>query len=72
MPVSPDKVELFSSAMTTTRSAARAMRLHGLLTDSDRTAYKTWELSVLGLLVGAVLLERVGPSLEWRVGHCRT
>jgi hypothetical protein len=66
--LSPSDVETTRTgvmrAMTTTRSAARALRLYGLLTDSDRTAYKTWELSVLGLLVGAVLLERVGPTLE--------
>lgn len=57
-------------AMTTARSAARALRLHGLLTDSDRTAYKSWELSVLGLLVARLLVERVGvePDMQsrWR------
>jgi hypothetical protein len=55
-------------AMTTARSAARALRLHGLLTDSDRTAYKTWELSVLGLLVARLLVERVGaePDMQSR------
>jgi hypothetical protein len=66
--LSPSDVETTRTgvmrAMTTTRSAARALRLHGLLTDSDRTAYKTWELSVLGLLVGALLLERFGPTLD--------
>lgn len=50
--------------MTTTRSAARSLRLHGLLTDSARTAHKTWELSVLGLLVGAILHERAGQTPE--------
>lgn len=68
--LSPSDVETTRTgvmrAMTTTRSAARALRLHGLLTDSDRTAYKTWELSVLGLLVAAVLLERAGRSLEMK------
>lgn len=43
--------------VTTTRSAARVLRLYGLLTDSDRTAYRTWELSVLGLLVATRLRE---------------
>jgi hypothetical protein len=50
--------------MTTTRSAARALRLHGLISDSQRTAYKSWELTVLGLVVAALLIEREGTSLE--------
>lgn len=43
--------------MTTARSAARSLRLHGLLTASKRTAYRTWELSILGVLVAARLHE---------------
>ncbi len=52
---------------TTTRATARALRLHGLLTDSERTAFKTWELSVLGVLVAVRLhRERQGWGLTSR------
>jgi hypothetical protein len=53
--------------VTTTRGAAQALRDHGLLIYSDRTAYKTWELSVLGLLVAAILREgNAGGQLQAR------
>jgi|GEM_PF-6603927 len=42
---------------TTTRDAARALRLHGLLRDSDETRTRTWELSLLGILTAVALSE---------------
>ncbi len=60
---------------TTTRFAAQALRNFGLLTESPRTAYKTWELSVLGLIVAAELHTRTRrlevpsrerPRVGWR------
>lgn len=48
--------------MTTIRSAARTLRLYGLLTESQRVAYRTWELSVFGILV-AVRLHESGQRL---------
>jgi hypothetical protein len=50
--------------MTTTRSAARSLRIHGLVIDSQRTAYKSWALTILGLLTAALLIERKGRSIE--------
>lgn len=47
---------------TTTRSAARTLRMFGLLRDTDETRTRTWELSVLGILV-AVELSRSMPTL---------
>lgn len=43
--------------MTTTRVAARTLRKHGLLTESSRVAYRTWELSVFGILAAFRLRE---------------
>jgi hypothetical protein len=40
---------------TTTRDAARALRQHGLLRDSDETRGSRWELSVLGILTAVRL-----------------
>jgi hypothetical protein len=66
--LSPDDVESTLTgvmrAMTTTRTAARALRLHGLIVDSPETAYKSWELSILGLVVGSLLVERRGRFVE--------
>jgi hypothetical protein len=66
--LSPDDVESTRTGvmrvMTTTRSAARALKLHGLLIDSPDTAYKSWELSILGLVVAAILVERRGRFVE--------
>jgi hypothetical protein len=65
--LSPADVETTRTGVTrvatTTRSTARTLRLHGLFADSHRTAYKTWELSTLGLLVGLHLYDR-GASME--------
>jgi hypothetical protein len=66
--LSPDDVESTRTgvmrAMTTTRTAARALRLHGLIIDSPETAYKSWELSILGLLMASILVERSGRFVE--------
>ena len=60
--LSPEDVETTGTGvtriMTTTRAAARTLRAYGLLTDSDRVAYRTWELSVFGILVAVRLRER--------------
>jgi hypothetical protein len=73
--LSPADVETTKTGVTrvvtTTRSTARTLRLHGLFADSHRTAYKTWELSTLGLLVGLHLYDRgastkIAPrALQW-------
>jgi hypothetical protein len=57
--------------VTTTRSTARALRIHGLLTSSERSSYKSWELSVLGLLVAAILQEQ-GTDMKLRARCLRT
>lgn len=41
--------------VTTIRTAARSLRLHGLLSESGRSRYRTWEVSVLGAIVGATV-----------------
>jgi len=41
--------------MTTARIAARTLRDYGLLTDTKATAYRTWQLSLLGVLVAVRL-----------------
>lgn len=60
--LSPADVETTKTGVprivTTIRLAARTLRLHGLLTFSEETAYKTWEPSVLGLLVGVAIVEK--------------
>ena len=42
---------------TNTRFAARELRNYGLLKFSQKEAYKTWELSFLGLLVASILYD---------------
>jgi len=44
---------------TTTRDAARVLRIHGLIQDSDETRGRRWDLSLLGVLA-AVEMGRVG------------
>jgi hypothetical protein len=59
--LTPADVETTGSGVTrvvtTIRSAARTLRLHGLMLDTDQTAFRSWELSVLGLLVAAFLYD---------------
>lgn len=52
--------------VTTLRSAARSLRLNRLLNTSTRSHFRTWELSVLGVIVGAMLHRNSPqPKLAW-------
>lgn len=54
--------------MTTIRDSARMLRYCGLLTDSPGLKYRTWELSVFGILVAVKLYERgyrLAPPPRW-------
>jgi hypothetical protein len=63
--LSPEDVETtrtgVTRVVTTTRSAARALKLHGLIEVSTETNYKTWQPSVMGILVAGVLVQRQAP-----------
>jgi hypothetical protein len=50
--------------MTTTRSSARALREHGLISQGPGTAHRRWVLTIAGLLVAAQLVERKGSAVD--------
>lgn len=65
--LSPKDVETTQTGVTrivtTTRGAARTLYDHGLLSRSQQTEFKRWELSILGILTAAVLFKN-GNRLE--------
>ncbi|MCO5274934.1 MAG: hypothetical protein M9900_08445 [Flavobacteriales bacterium] len=53
---------------TNTRFAAKRLRDYGLLRYTHKEAYKTWELSLIGLLVASVLFhERAKNDEPWQI-----
>ncbi len=53
---------------TNTRFAAKRLRDYGLLRYTHKEAYKTWELSLIGLLVASVLFhERAENDEPWQI-----
>lgn len=53
---------------TNTRFAAKHLRDFGLLRYTHKEAYKTWELSLIGLLAASVIFhERAGNDEPWQI-----
>ncbi|HRO40896.1 MAG TPA: hypothetical protein PLY76_13145 [Flavobacteriales bacterium] len=53
---------------TNTRFAAKSLRDYGLLRYTHKEAYKTWELSLIGLVAASVVFhERAGNDEPWQI-----